>query len=85
MQLLDPQTWNNKLFINGWTEGRDAPITVQQPATGEELGSVASASREDVLSAAAKAAAAQKEWAAKTPRERAAVLRRAGQLFEEHA
>lgn len=85
MQLLDPQTWNNKLFINGWTEGHDAPLTVQQPATGEELGSVASASREDVLSAATKAAAAQKEWAAKTPRERAAVLRRAGQLFEEHA
>lgn len=85
MKLLDPETWDGKLYINGWRAGSDTSYTVIEPATGETLGSVATASREDVLTAATQAAEAQREWSAKTPRERAAVLRRAGQLFEEHA
>ncbi|WP_261623814.1 aldehyde dehydrogenase family protein [Nesterenkonia marinintestina] len=85
MTLLDPSTWDGKLFIDGWTAGTGEPITVTAPATAEELGTVASASRDDVLRAATAARRAQKEWAAKKPTERAAVLRRAGHLFEEHA
>ncbi len=72
-----------------WFDGswRDATSTtpVVSPATGESLGTAASMSRDEVLEAAMTASAAQREWAAKKPTERAAVLRRAGHLFEEHA
>ncbi|MGQ7787559.1 benzaldehyde dehydrogenase [Nesterenkonia sp. K-15-9-6] len=85
MTLLDSTTWTGKIHSTRWTEGSDGTITVREPATGETLGAVGAASREDVLAASRAAAAAQKDWAARPPRERAAVLRRAGRLFEEHA
>ncbi len=77
--------WNGKIFVDGWTDGRGEPIKVTAPATGEQLAVVGTASVEDVGHAAARAAAAQDDWAARPPMERAAVLRRAGALFEEHA
>src|SRR3546814_8728695 len=47
--------------------------------------SVGMATPDDVAAAATKATAAQKDWAARPYTERAAVLRRAGQLFEQYA
>ena len=78
--------WNDKLFAGGsWRDGGGEQIKVVAPASGEVLGALATASPEDVQSAATEALTAQQEWARRTPSERAAVLRRAGQLWEEHA
>jgi benzaldehyde dehydrogenase (NAD) len=56
-----------------------------EPATGTELGRTGFADADDVARAAASAAAAQPAWAATSFEERAAVLRRAGALFERYA
>jgi len=85
MALLDPSIWTDKIYVNGWREGGAGSADAVEPATGKALGSYGVASVDDVLEAARTAAAAQKEWAARKPEERAAVLRRAGALWEEHA
>ena len=48
---------------------------VDDPATGEQLATVADASTEDAMEALDAAAAAQQEWAATAPRVRAEILR----------
>ncbi|MFI6450279.1 benzaldehyde dehydrogenase [Streptosporangium amethystogenes] len=63
--------------------GARSPVLVV--GAGAELGRVGVAGAEDVAAAAVHAVRAQREWAAASFEERAAVLRRAGQLFEEHA
>ncbi|KUN01095.1 benzaldehyde dehydrogenase [Streptomyces yokosukanensis] len=84
MTLLDSDVWSKKLFGDGWTDAaHEQPVT--EPATGARLGTVGLATAEDVRRAAARAAEAQESWAAVAPQERAAVLRRAGELFTEHA
>jgi benzaldehyde dehydrogenase (NAD) len=85
MSLLETSLWEGKIYVNGWREGGSGAADSIEPATGEVLGRYGMASVEDVKEAAAAAASAQKEWAARKPEERAAVLRRAGQLWEEHA
>ncbi|TNC45253.1 benzaldehyde dehydrogenase [Mumia zhuanghuii] len=85
--MLDPAIWTDKIFLGGdWTEPADGQTyPVVEPATGEELGRVGRAGTADVRRAAEHATAAQREWAALPGSERAAVLRRAGDLFAEHA
>src|SRR5574340_1535129 len=56
-----------------------------EPATGEEIGRLGHASPADVSTAAARAAIAQREWAKTGYQERAAIMRRAGDLWQEHA
>ena len=85
MSLLDSALWEGKIYLNGWRAGGAGSSPAVEPATGERMGSYGVASAEDVREAATAAAWAQKKWAARTPEERAAVLRRAGQLWEEHA
>ncbi len=77
--------WQGKIFVNGWVDGGGTPISVTSPASGEDLGTLGSASAEDVARAATVAATAQRDWAQRSPSERAAILRRAGALWEEHA
>jgi benzaldehyde dehydrogenase (NAD) len=77
--------WEGKIFVSGWTDGGGPPIPVTEPATGNQLAAIGGASTEDVGKAAGLATAAQEAWQAAPPAERAAVLRRAGSLFEEHA
>ncbi|MFI1532952.1 benzaldehyde dehydrogenase [Streptomyces anandii] len=84
MALLDSEVWGKKLFGDGWRDSAAAHPVVE-PATGGRLGSVGVATPEDVRRAAARAAEAQRAWAATSPQRRAAVLRRAGRLFTEHA
>jgi benzaldehyde dehydrogenase (NAD) len=74
-------------FLSGTWTGSLAGGTsdVIEPATGAILGSVGVADVGDVRAAAASAALAQRDWARRRPEERAAVLRRAGLLFEQHA
>ncbi|MGF9660797.1 benzaldehyde dehydrogenase [Arthrobacter crystallopoietes] len=85
MELLPKDMWDGKIFTDGWTEGAGGVQEVIEPATGAVLGRVGVATPGDVAEAARAAAVAQAEWAARKPEERAAVLRRAGQLFEAHA
>src|SRR5204863_10125523 len=53
--------------------------------TGDEIGRMGEAGPDDVADAASAAAEAQREWAALPHTERAAVLRRAGDLWSKHA
>ncbi|MEV8530434.1 aldehyde dehydrogenase family protein [Streptomyces sp. NPDC051211] len=79
MPLLDPTIWQDGPVLTGGT----APVV--EPATGRTLATLALAAPADVADAAVRARAAQAEWARTTHLERAAVLRRAGDLFAEHA
>ncbi|MDF5756902.1 aldehyde dehydrogenase family protein [Spongiactinospora sp. TRM90649] len=86
MALLDSVDWQGKIFKNGeWTAGRGGDYPVVEPATGAELGRMGLATPEDVAEAGAVAARAQREWAALPYTARAAVLRRAGDLWQRHA
>jgi benzaldehyde dehydrogenase (NAD) len=85
MSLLDASLWEGKIYLNGWRKGGGGTADAVEPATGETLGSYGIASVEDVRAAATAASAAQKDWAKLNPEDRAAVLRRAGTLWEEHA
>ncbi len=59
--------------------------TVTEPATGDALGTVTLATAEDVAAAARTGSTAQTAWARAPHLTRAAVLRRAGDLFAGHA
>ncbi len=85
MTLLDSSVWHGKAFTSGWTQvgGGDAPV--REPATGAELCRIGIASSADVSAAAAAAAAAQPAWAATPHTQRAAILRKAGEIWLEHA
>ncbi|MEV0830243.1 aldehyde dehydrogenase family protein [Nonomuraea rubra] len=86
MGLLDSVAWQANIYKNGtWTPARGGDYAVVEPATGGELGRMGLATPEDVAEAAASAAAAQREWAALPHTARAAVLRRAGDLWQRHA
>ncbi|RCW45897.1 benzaldehyde dehydrogenase (NAD+) [Halopolyspora algeriensis] len=85
MSMLDPEVWAGKIHVNGWRAGSGGSRSVTEPATGDSLGEIGVATAEDVYEASSKAAAAQQDWAGRKPAERAAVLRRAGELFEQHA
>ena len=71
------------LYIDGsWRPASDQQrIEVQDPATGEVISTVASASVEDGLEAVAAAHQAFRGWAARPPRERAEILRKAFELM----
>src|SRR5215469_1401051 len=85
MAFLDESTWRGKVFTGRWqaAAGGEAPVT--EPATGAELGRTGIASPADVAAATAAAAAAQPGWAATPHTERAALLRRAGDIWKAHA
>ena len=84
--LLDGADWTGNIFVDGtWRAGGGGDAPVLEPATGAELGRTGRADVGDVTAAAASAARAQEEWAALPHTARAAVLRRAGDLFSAHA
>jgi benzaldehyde dehydrogenase (NAD) len=83
-ELLDPTIWTGRMASAGWIEST-ADAAVIEPATGDELGRVGLANPQDVARAARTAAEAQRGWAARPYHERAAVLRRAGDLWRQHA
>lgn len=86
MTLLDAVDWQGKIFKAGsWQAGGSGDYAVVEPATGAELARMGAASVEDVAQAAAFAAQAQREWAALPYPARAAVLRKAGDLWQQHA
>jgi benzaldehyde dehydrogenase (NAD) len=84
MSLLDQAQWAGKIFIDGaWTDGSGGESPVIEPATGGEIGSTGRAGLDDVSRSAASAAVAQRAWAALPHTQRAALLRRAGDIFAE--
>ncbi|WP_024285484.1 aldehyde dehydrogenase family protein [Cellulomonas sp. KRMCY2] len=84
MLLTDP-VWHGKIHSGGWRAGSGGTYSVVSPSTGEELAVGGLAAPQDVATAAARAQAAQRVWAARPHTERAAVLRRAGDLWEANA
>jgi benzaldehyde dehydrogenase (NAD) len=86
MGLMDRETWDGKVFVGGgWVPGSDGDYAVVEPATGDELARMGKPSADDVAVATASAAAAQSAWAQTPYPARAAVLRKAGDLWTEHA
>ena len=84
--FLDESTWTDRIYIDGeWVPGSGGAFEVIEPATGARLGSIGRADATDLARAAEGAARAQREWAATPHPQRAAVLRRAGALWSEHA
>ena len=75
------------LLIGGqWREASDGAIfDVENPATGEKLLSISSASADDGQAAMDAAAEAQESWGRTPPRQRAEVLRRAFDLVAANA
>jgi succinate-semialdehyde dehydrogenase/glutarate-semialdehyde dehydrogenase len=71
------------LFIGGrWRDAADGARTpVLNPATGETLCTVADGNAEDGRAAVAAAVAAQRDWAATSPRERSEILYRAYEML----
>jgi benzaldehyde dehydrogenase (NAD) len=85
MSLLDPSLWSGKAHMGDWTVPTGGSARVIEPATGETLDTIGVATPDDVAVAAERAARAQPAWARTPYTERAAVLRRAGDLFTRHA
>ncbi|WP_285548770.1 benzaldehyde dehydrogenase [Actinoplanes regularis] len=86
MVFLDASHWQDKIFLGGsWVPGSGGTRDVVEPATGSRLAGIGIAGPDDLDRAAETAAAAQTAWAALPHPERAAVLRRAGELWARHA
>src|SRR5262245_11812756 len=85
MNLLEETTWDGRIFTGQWSDPSGGEAAVVEPATGAELGRIGIAGAEDIARAGAESATAQRSWAATPFTERAAVLRRAGDLWTEHA
>ena len=84
--LLEESTWAKNIYLDGaWVPGSAGTLDVIEPATGGRLGQAGLASPADLARAAESAAVAQRGWAARSHVERATVLRRAAQLWVEHA
>ena len=85
MSFLDERPWRGNISLDGWRPGGSGDAAVVEPATGKELARSGRASVADVAEASAVASTNQREWAARPFNERSAILRRAGQLFLDHA
>jgi benzaldehyde dehydrogenase (NAD) len=84
--ILDKASWQGNVFVDGtWSPASGGVRDVVEPATGSVLGTIGLASPADLERAAYRAAEAQRGWADLPHPQRAAVLRRAGDLFSEHA
>ncbi|MEO8509841.1 MAG: aldehyde dehydrogenase family protein [Chloroflexota bacterium] len=71
-------------FLADWHPGSGEAREVREPATGRLLLTMQQSTVEDVRRAAAAAAAAQPAWAQTNYQERAAILRRAADIYEAH-
>jgi benzaldehyde dehydrogenase (NAD) len=85
MALLDTSGWDGRIFTSGWRAAAGGTRAVVEPATGKQLATVGVADASDVAAAAAAAKSAQADWAATDFQERAAILRRAGEIIEANA
>jgi succinate-semialdehyde dehydrogenase/glutarate-semialdehyde dehydrogenase len=86
LSLKDPKLFREQCYVDGAWVGAAGGGTfgISNPATGERLGVVPDMGAADVRRAIAAAQAAFPAWSAKTAKERAALLRRWGELILEH-
>ncbi|WP_417586326.1 NAD-dependent succinate-semialdehyde dehydrogenase [Pararhodobacter oceanensis] len=85
LQLSRPDLLVTQAYANGrWLDGT-ARIAVHNPATGALVAEVADCAVEEVNHAIDAAAIAQRDWAARTGKERAALLRAWHDLMIAHA
>src|SRR3954464_15831915 len=85
MSLLEDGAWHGKVWTGTWTDGSGGTYTAVEPATGAELGEVGQATPAGVEKAGVRAVDVQREWAALPFEQRAAALRRAGDLLTGNA
>jgi benzaldehyde dehydrogenase (NAD) len=69
-------------FVGTWEPGTGDPIEDHEPATGRLIATVTGSTPDDVARAAARAKAAQPAWAETSYQERAAILRKAADIYE---
>lgn len=82
--LLTPAHWHDSIFVGRWRVSARL-LDIVEPATGDLLGRTGQAEVADVREAAEMAQGAQPAWAARPPRERAAVFLKVAALLERHA
>ena len=83
--LNDPSLLAEKAYSDGqWIDGEGGTFDVTNPATGAVVAKVADMSRGQVAKTVAAAEKAQKDWAALTGKERAAILRKWFDLMMEN-
>lgn len=77
MQLKDHTLFRQAALVGGeWIEANGTGIVVTNPATGEVIGHVPKLGATETQKAIAVAEKAQKEWATRTAKERATILRK---------
>src|SRR6187399_3022333 len=86
MQLQDARLFRQLCYINGgWVPARTgATIPVEDPATGQILGTVPNSGRDETREAIAAASMAFADWRFWTAKERAAVLHRWFELIVQN-
>jgi len=83
MAAIAATTWLDP-FLETWQPGTGEAYDVREPATGKHLLTTRRSTPDDVARAASAAAAAQPAWAETSYLERARILRRAADIYEEH-
>ncbi|MBT8414473.1 MAG: NAD-dependent succinate-semialdehyde dehydrogenase [Boseongicola sp.] len=85
--LNDPTLLETRAYLAGeWSDGADgATFDVENPARGDVIAQVADTDRAQVAAAIAASKTAQKDWAARTAKERANILRGWFDLMVENA
>ena len=86
LKLNDPTLLRELCFIDGAWSAADngATLDVNNPASGEKLGSIPNLGAAETRRAIAAASAALPAWKARTAKERAVILRRWFELMIEH-
>ena len=85
--LKDPSLLASKAYVAGqWIDADDgATFNVTNPARGDVICTVPDLTRKETARAIDAAASAQKEWAARTGKERSAILRKWNDLMIANA
>lgn len=86
LKLTDPDLFRTRCYLDGqWMDADSrATLTIRNPATGEEIGTIPRMGATETRRAIEAAQAAQPAWRAKTAGERAKILRRWFELMLEH-
>jgi len=83
-KFMIESAWRGRVFGAEWRSAAGGTLDILEPATGATITRVGNAVAEDVRRAAAEACAAQPGWAATPYEKRAAVLRKAARMLEDH-
>ena len=83
-KLMETAIWGGKMYVNGWRVSQNGTADVTDKATGEVLATIANAGPADVREACRLAVKEGRSWAAVPADERAAILRRAGEILDQY-